>query len=84
MEPRVLEITFRCSGNLERDKYRLKEIHETTRDPRGRDRFFIVLKSNGHARKLAFPNDPCTISDRLLHELTKRFRLEVTVTDSAP
>ncbi|MCC9078438.1 DNA polymerase III subunit alpha [Litorilinea aerophila] len=84
LEPRVLEITFRCSGNLERDKYRLKEIHETTRDPRGRDRFFIVLKSNGHARKLAFPNDPCTISDRLLHELTKRFRLEVTVTDSAP
>ncbi len=84
IESRVLEITFRCSGNLERDKYRLKEIHEATRDRRGRDRFFIVLKSNGRARKLAFPNDPCTISDRLLHELTKRFRLEVTVTDSAP
>ncbi|MCE7985898.1 MAG: DNA polymerase III subunit alpha [Caldilinea sp. CFX5] len=76
---RRLHITFRRSGDLERDKYRLKEIYDRVRDPRGRDRFFIVLESNGQRYELAFPNDPCSISDRLVGELTKHFRVDVTV-----
>lgn len=81
LHERRLQINFRRSGNLERDKYRLKEIYDHVRDPRGRDRFFIVLESNGQRCELAFPNDPCSISERLLGELTKHFRLEVTVED---
>ena len=30
---------------------------------------------------LGFPNDACTISDRLVQELTKHFRVEVTVVE---
>lgn len=78
---RHLQITFRRSGNLERDKYRLKEIYDHVRDPRGRDRFFIVLETNGQRCELAFPNDPCSISDRLLGELTKHFRVDVVVAE---
>jgi DNA polymerase-3 subunit alpha len=76
---RRLQITFRRSGDLERDKYRLKEIYDRVRDPRGRDRFSIVLESNGQRCELAFPNDPCSISERLVGELTKHFRVDVAV-----
>ncbi len=78
-EPRTLHITFRRSGDLDRDKFRLKEIYDTVRDPRGRDRFRIVLKIDGVACTLAFPNDPCTISERLTGELTTHFRVDVKV-----
>jgi len=78
-EGKRMQITFRRSGDLERDKFRLKEIYDRVRDPRGRDHFFILLEANGKRYELAFPNDPCTISDRLVKELTKHFRVEVNV-----
>ena len=74
-----LQIIFRRSGNLDRDKFRLKEIYDYVRDPRGRDQFFILLESNGKQYELAFPNDGCTVSERLLDELGKHFRVEVTL-----
>ena len=76
---RRLVITFRRTGNLERDKYRLREIYDTVRDPRGRDTFCIRLVNSSGAAELAFPNDGCTISERLMADLTKHFRLEVSV-----
>ncbi|MCL4861932.1 MAG: DNA polymerase III subunit alpha [Caldilineaceae bacterium] len=79
---RALHITFRRSGDLARDKYRLKEIYDLVRDPRGRDRFFIRLELDGQAHQLAFPNDFCSITNRLLQELKKRFRVETVVKES--
>ena len=79
---RRLVITFRRTGDLERDKYRLREIYEMVRDPRGRDSFLIKIESSGHAAELAFPNDGCTISKRLESDL-KRLKLEVEVQDVA-
>ncbi|RIK34246.1 MAG: hypothetical protein DCC55_33440 [Chloroflexi bacterium] len=76
---RELRITFRRSGDLERDKFRLKGIYDRLCDPRGRDRFFIRLEYNGQAHELAFPNDHCTITERLLQELQKHFRVDVAV-----
>jgi DNA polymerase-3 subunit alpha len=76
---RTMRIVFQRSGNLDRDKYRLKEIYDRVRDPRGRDHFAIVVESQGRRHLLQFPDDPCTISDRLVTELTKHFRLEVHV-----
>jgi DNA polymerase-3 subunit alpha len=76
---RRLYITFRRSGDLDRDKYRLKEIYDRVRDPYGRDRFYILLEAGGKRYELAFPNDACSISDRLTNELVKHFRTEVTV-----
>ena len=80
---RTLEITFRTCGELERDKFRLREIYETVRNPRGRDRFVILLQSRGKTHTLAFPEDPCSISERLLTELDKRFRVAAEVTEEA-
>ena len=76
---RALQITFRRSGNLERDKYRLKEIYDCVCDPKGRDRFVIIIESGTQRTQLAFPNDGCTISERLVGELTRSFKLEVDV-----
>jgi hypothetical protein len=78
---RTMQIVFRPSGDLERDKYRLKEIYEMVRDPRGRDHFLIVLQTSQNSTTLAFPNDPCSISERLQQELFKFFRVDVSVAD---
>ncbi len=76
---RQLLITFRRSGNLERDKYRLKELYDTVRDPKGRDSFVIRLIGSGTPAELRFPNDTCTISEKLTTELQKHFRVEFEV-----
>ena len=76
---RTMQIVFRPSGDLDRDKYRLQQIVETVRNPKGRDQFLITIKSNGKPTTLAFPDDPCSINDRLCQELTKFFRVEVQV-----
>jgi hypothetical protein len=77
---RRLVITFRRTGDLERDKYRLREIYEMVRDPRGRDSFVIKIENGGHAAELVFPNDGCTITKRLESDL-KRLKLEVDIQD---
>jgi hypothetical protein len=74
-----MQIVFRPSGDLDRDKFRLKQIVDTVRDPKGRDEFEIVVKANQKSTRLAFPNDPCSISERLQQELYKFFRVEVSV-----
>jgi DNA polymerase III subunit alpha len=76
---RLLKITFSRSGQLERDKYRLREIVETVRDPRGRDQFVIIMENDGKRHQLTFPNDFCNISDRLVGELQKYFNVDVVV-----
>lgn len=76
---RVLVITFRRTGNIDRDKFRLREIYDAVRDARGRDRFTIRIVDGAQTAELAFPNDLCTISDRLLGELKKHMKLTVQV-----
>ncbi len=78
-QPRTLRITFTRTGHLERDKYRLKEIVNAIRDPRGRDRFEIVLRAEGQSHALLFPNEYCTITSRLLDDLRTHFRVDVAV-----
>ncbi|HHY56210.1 MAG TPA: DNA polymerase III subunit alpha, partial [Chloroflexi bacterium] len=76
---RRLIITFRRSGDLERDKYRLKSIYEMVCDPKGRDEFVIRLLDASNTVELAFPNDGCTISEKLTTELRTRFRVEYEI-----
>ncbi len=76
---RTLKITFSRCGQLDRDKYRLREIVEAVRDPRGRDQFSIVMEAEGRKHQLIFPNDYCTVSERLLGELQKYFNVEAVV-----
>ena len=77
---RRLIITFRRTGDLERDKYRLREIYDMVCDRRGRDSFLIRIESSGQIAELAFPNDTCNITKRLEADL-KRLKLEVVVQD---
>lgn len=79
---RTIDILFHGTGNLDRDKYRLRDMVERLSDRRGRDQFFITIENNGRRQRLAFPGEQCTISERLLSELEKHFRAEVTVEES--
>ena len=76
---RTLKIVFSRCGQLDRDKWRLREIVDAVRDPRGRDQFVIVMESDGRRHQLTFPNDYCNVSDRLLSELQKYFNVDVAV-----
>jgi DNA polymerase-3 subunit alpha len=79
---RTLRITLRRTGDLERDKYRLKQIFDTVHDPRGRDHFVIRLVNEQRSAELTFPNTGCTISERLLNELAKHLRVEVSIEET--
>ncbi len=75
----LLRITFSRSGQFSRDKYRLREIFDAVRDPRGRDQFVVVLETNGSRHQLTFPNEYCNVSARLLKDLRNHFKVEVAV-----
>ncbi|MXY93111.1 MAG: DNA polymerase III subunit alpha [Caldilineaceae bacterium SB0670_bin_27] len=77
----LLRITFSRSGQFSRDKYRLREIFDAVRDPKGRDQFIVVLVTNGSRHQLTFPNEYCKVSPRLLKDLRDHFKVEVTVED---
>ncbi len=76
---RMLRIVFSRSGQLDRDKWRLREIVEAVRDPKGRDQFVIITETDGRRHQLSFPNDYCTVTERLLGELQKYFNVDVSV-----
>jgi DNA polymerase-3 subunit alpha len=76
---RTLTVVFNRCGQVERDKYRLKELVELLRDRQGRDRFVIILDGEGSRQELTFPDDGCIVSDRLVSELRDHFRLDVKV-----
>ncbi len=78
----ILRITFSRCGQFERDKYRLREIFDAVRDPKGRDQFVVVMETDGSRHQLAFPNEFCTVSERLLHDLRNHFKVDVTVEDT--
>lgn len=80
--PRTLQITFRATGDVDRDKYRLRELFERVRDPRGRDEFVLMLQSGGKTVTLAFPDDPCTINERMMTELSKHFRVDAEIVEA--
>ncbi|MXX26206.1 MAG: DNA polymerase III subunit alpha [Caldilineaceae bacterium SB0668_bin_21] len=75
----LLRITFSRSGQFNRDKYRLREIFDAVRDPKGRDQFVVVLETNGSRHQLTFPNEYCNVSARLLKDLRNHFKVEVAV-----
>ena len=77
----LLRITFSRSGQFSRDKYRLREIFDAVRDPKGRDQFVVVLETNGSRHQLTFPNEYCNVSARLLKDLRNHFKVEVAVED---
>jgi DNA polymerase-3 subunit alpha len=79
---RRLVISLRRSGDLDRDKYRLKAIYDAVCEPKGRDDFVIRLVDTSRTVELAFPNDGCTISEKLTTELQKNFRVEYEVVES--
>jgi len=80
---RRLVITFRRSGNLERDKFRLREIYDLVRDAKGRDAFAIRIIDGAKSAELAFPNDACSINEHLETQLKRHFKVEISVESPA-
>jgi hypothetical protein len=76
-------ITFRRSGNLERDKFRLREIYDLVRDAKGRDAFAIRIIDGDKSAELAFPNDACSINEHLETQLKRHFKVEISVESPA-
>ncbi|MEZ4658021.1 MAG: hypothetical protein R2911_10645 [Caldilineaceae bacterium] len=76
-EVRTLQIIFQRTGNLDRDKFRLREIRDMIANPRPRS-IPDHPRQQRRQRQTGLPNDYCTISDRLVNELT-RLKVEVSV-----
>ena len=76
---RRLLIIFRRSGNLERDKFRLREIYDLVRNAKGRDSFAIRIIDGAKSAELAFPNDACSINDHLETQLKRHFKVEINI-----
>ncbi len=75
----VLYITFRLSGDFRRDKYRLQHIFDDVRNPKGRDKFVVVVENRGTRHQLTFPNEVCCITDELLQHLRIFWKVVVKV-----
>lgn len=76
---RRLLIIFRRSGNLERDKFRLREIYDLVRNAKGRDSFAIRIIDGAKSAELAFPNDACSINEHLETQLKRHFKVEINI-----
>ncbi len=64
--PRQLTITLRSTGDHERDKRRIKTLHELITAQHGRDKFSFQIFENNKGYLIDFPNDTTRICPELL------------------
>ncbi len=63
--PSVLYITFRRSGDNQKDFTTLTQLHRLLTSERGDDRFVVILQGNGHKVELDFPNAHTHVTSQL-------------------
>ena len=68
-EPSILYITFRRSGNAQRDFAQLSHLHHLLTAESGPDRFVVVLQGNSHTVELDFPNAHTRVTPQLRQKL---------------
>ena len=71
-QPLEVCVTVHRSHDAERDKRLLSWVYDLLREQPGPDRFCVVLKKNGSALRLDFPNDNTDFSDDLRQQLARR------------
>ena len=65
-------VTVHRSHDVERDKRLLSWVYDLLREQPGPDRFCVVLKKNGSALRLDFPNDSTDFTDDLRQQLARK------------
>lgn len=70
--PRQIRVTMQRTPDIDRDKRLLGWVVEQLRAKPGSDRFCIVLRKNGSAVQLDFPNDTTTYTPALEQQLVRR------------
>ncbi len=71
-QPVEVCVTVHRSHDVERDKKLLSWVYDLLREQPGPDRFCVVLKKNGSALRLDFPNDTTDFNDDLHQQLARR------------
>jgi hypothetical protein len=71
-QPCEIRITIQRTADAERDKRLLSWVVDVLRARPGRDRFCIVLRKNGAAVQLDFPNDTTGVTAALEQQLVRR------------
>jgi DNA polymerase-3 subunit alpha len=70
--PREIRVTVQRTPDAERDKRLLSWVVEVLKAKPGPDRFCIVVRKNGAAVQLDFPNDTTTFTPALEQQLVRR------------
>lgn len=68
----MLRVTMQRTADVERDKRLLSWIVDLLRGQPGPDRFCVVVRKNGAAVQLDFPNDTTTLTPALEQQLVRR------------
>ena len=71
-QPVEVCVTVHRSHDVERDKKLLSWVYDLLREQPGPDRFCVVLKKNGSALRLDFPNDTTDFNNELRQQLARR------------
>ncbi len=70
--PREIRVTVQRTPDTERDKRLLGWVVDQLRAKPGPDRFCIIVRKNGAAVQLDFPNDTTTWTPALEQQLVRR------------
>ena len=70
--PRELRVTIQRTADAEKDKKLLSWVYDLLRGRPGTDRFCIIVRKNGSAMQLDFPNDTTEFTPALEQQLTRR------------
>ena len=70
--PLELRITIQRTSDAEKDKKLLSWVYDLLRGRPGTDRFCIIVRKNGSAMQLDFPNDTTEFTPALEQQLTRR------------
>ena len=83
--PIELRVTIQRTADAEKDKKLLSWVYDLLRGRPGTDRFCIIVRKNGSAMQLDFPNDTTEFTPALEQQLTRRLGAgSVEVKESLP
>ena len=78
-------MTIQRTADAEKDKKLLSWVYDLLRGRPGTDRFCIIVRKNGSAMQLDFPNDTTEFTPALEKQLTRRLGAgSVEVKESLP
>jgi hypothetical protein len=82
---REIRVTIQRTADVEKDKKLLSWVYDLLHGRPGRDRFCIVVRKNGGAIQLDFPNDTTELTPAVEQQLTRRLGAgSVEVRETAP